>query len=69
MVPQGIKVGPPLLQRDIDANYSAASHIAKPYFDDICIGTRREEGMSDEELLQKHYEDLQKVFDRLAADN
>ena len=68
VVPQGIKVGPPLLQRDIDATCAAVSDVARPYFDDICIGTRREEWMSEEDLLRKHNEDLQRVFDRLAAD-
>ena len=68
VVPQGIKVGPPLLQRDIDATCASVSNIARPYFDDICIGTRKEEGMTEEDLLRKHDEDVRKVFDRLAAD-
>jgi hypothetical protein len=67
VVPQGIKVGPPLLQRDIDATCAPVGQIARPYFDDICIGTRKVPGMSEEDLLKQHDEDLRKVFAQLAA--
>ena len=68
VVPQGINVGPALLQRDIDATCEAVSDVAKPYFDDIIVGTRREPGMTDEQLIGKHMEDVTRLMERLEAD-
>ena len=52
VVPQGINVGPALIQRDIDSTCSPIDDIAKPYFDDIIVGTRREAGMTEGELVR-----------------
>ena len=68
VVPQGIKVGPPLLQRDVDATLSPVASAAKAYFDDINVGTRKTEGMSEEDLLRAHDADLRKTLDQLAKD-
>ena len=67
VVPQGVKTGPPLLQRDVDCTLDPVQRIAKAYFDDINSGTRKiPKDMSEEQLLLAHNEDLRKVLDRLA---
>ena len=68
VVPQGINVGPALLQRDIDATCKPVEDVARPYFDDIIIGTKREPNMTDDEMIKKHLEGVTRVLDRLAAD-
>lgn len=42
--------------------------MAKPYFDDIIVGTRREPGMTDEQLIGKHMADVTRLMERLEAD-
>ena len=68
VVPQGINNGPALLQRDVDSTCQPVEDKARPYFDDIIIGTRRGQGMEDHELLGKHAEDVRQVFRRLVED-
>ena len=69
VVPQGIKVGPPLLQRDIDATLSPVAVNAKAYFDDINVGTKKATAeMLQDDLLRAHDRDLRRVLDRLAED-
>ena len=58
MVPQGINVGPALLQRDIDATCAPVRHHSRPYFDDILVSTKRAQEQSDEEYLQAHARDV-----------
>ena len=57
-----------MLQRDIDATCEPVGDAARPYFDDIIIGTKRSPGMSDAELIEKHVQDVCRVFDRLELD-
>lgn len=67
VVPQGVKTGPPLLQRDVDCTLEPVQHISKAYFDDINSGTKKEFAeMSEKALLLSHDKDLRKVLDRLA---
>jgi len=68
VVPQCIKNGPALLQRDIDYTCKSVEDIARPYFDEIIIGTQEEEGMDEEALLRRHAEDVRRVFRRLVED-
>ena len=68
VVPQGINVGPALLQRDIDSTCKAVDDVARPYFDDIIIGTKRDVGMTDQQLVEKHTADVVRTLDRLEAD-
>ena len=67
-MPQGINVGPALLQKDIDATCAPISDVAQAYFDDILVGTRREPGMTDLQLVANHVEDVKKLLGRLKAD-
>ena len=57
-----------MLQRDIDATCAAVSDAAAPYFNDIIVGTKREPGMSDEDLIHRHGEDLRRVLAQLGKD-
>ena len=66
VVPQGIKVGPPLLQRDVDATCAPVSSFARAYFDDICGGTKQVESQCEDELLRQHDQQLRALMDRLA---
>jgi len=68
VVPQGINVGPALLQRDIDATCQPLREFARAYFDDILVATRRKEGESDNELLQRHAEDVRRTLAALERD-
>ena len=68
MAPQGINVGPALLQRDVDATCEPVKHISRPYFDDIFNGTKRLAGESYEEYLRRHAKDLRRVFTQLVKD-
>jgi hypothetical protein len=68
VVPQGINVGPALLQRDIDATCQGVRRHSHPYFDDILIATRRIPGQSDEELIEQHAVDVRETLAALEAD-
>jgi hypothetical protein len=63
-----MNVGPALLQRDIDATCEPVQELARPYFDDIIIGTQRDAGSDDEALIQKHRDEVVKVLNRLKED-
>jgi hypothetical protein len=68
VVPQGINVGPALLQRDIDATCRSVEHHSRPYFDDILVSTKRQPGQMDEELLQQHATELRETLTALEKD-
>ena len=66
VVPQGVKTGPPLLQRDVDCTCEPVQRIVRPYFDDLNCGSRKKDGMTTEDLLRLHDKELRMVLDRLA---
>ena len=68
VVPQGINNGPPLLQREIDHTCKAVEDVARPYFDDILIGTCRRDGQSEEAFVEEHAQAVRRVFTQLVKD-
>ena len=68
VVPQGINVGPALLQRDIDATCQPLREFARPYFDDILVSTKREPGESDTDLLRRHAAHVRATLQALEKD-
>ena len=68
VVPQGINVGPALLQREIDATFQPVREFARPYFDDILVSTRREHGESDADLLRRHAAHVRATLEALEKD-
>jgi hypothetical protein len=68
VVPQGINVGPALLQRDIDATCAAVKAHSRPYFDDIIVSTRQGAEETDEEFYQKHARDVRETLLALEKD-
>ena len=65
VVAQGLKNGPSIFQRVIEHTLKPAADVADPYFDDVIIGTKAD---TEEELLQKHDQDLRRVLDLLKTD-
>jgi hypothetical protein len=68
VVPQGISVGPALLQRDIDATCRAIQQHTHPYFDDLLVATASSAGESAEDLIQRHATDVRETLAALEAD-
>ena len=68
VVPQGINVGPALLQRDIDATCAGVQQHSRPYFDDIIISTKKEQGQSEEEFLRAHVTNVRQTLAALERD-
>jgi hypothetical protein len=68
VVPQGINVGPALLQRDIDATCSTVQRHSRPYFDDIIVSTKRQTGQTEEEYLLQHAADVRETLNALERD-
>ena len=65
VVPQGLKNAPAIFQRLMDSILAPVREYADAYFDDIIVGTDTI-GMTEEEGLKRHNEDLRKVLDTLA---
>jgi hypothetical protein len=68
VVPQGINVGPALLQRDIDATCAPIRHHSRPYFDDIIVSTKKEQGWTEEELFEARAKDVRETLVALEKD-
>ena len=68
VVPQGINVGPALLQRDIDATCSKVQRHSRPYFDDIIISTKRQPDQTEEAFLRQHAAEVRETLDALEND-
>ena len=67
-MPQGINVGPALLQRDIDATCASIRHHSRPYFDDILVSTKRQPHQSEEDYLRAHARDFRETLEALERD-
>ena len=66
VVPQGLKNAPAVFQRLMDSVLASVRDFADAYFDDIFVGTDTY-GLSEEEGLRRHNQDIRKVLDILAA--
>ena len=66
MMPQGYKNSPSVWQRMIEWCMKDIRDIADPYIDDVLIGTERKDGMTEEELIDAHMNDIRKVLNCLA---
>ena len=62
---QGLKNSPAVWQRMIEWVLGGLRHICDPYIDDLIIGTEMKEGMTREELIQQHDEEVRRVLTRL----
>jgi hypothetical protein len=64
-MPQGLKNAPAVWQRMIEWVMRDVRDIADPYIDDIIIGTAKLPGMSEEDLISQHYQDVMRVLTTL----
>ena len=67
-MPQGYKNSPAVWQRVIEWVLREVRDAADPYINDIndIVGTAATQGMSEEDLVLKHYLDVRRILDKLA---